>query len=227
MPATLPLSHKADCPEDSATYIHRVGRTARYLASGRALLLLVPSEREGMLKLLEEAKVSCGATPRRTARSWRPRLSHSMAPAKRRSLRGGVRCQRFGVWLARLSQVPLSQIKPNPAKQQAVSSALQALLSKDQTLKASRPARRWQPDFYRRLAGCLTMTFILRATAGLCAKGADRVRALGLPAAPQRGPARTVTAMLDSMREVACAPSSPLPCPFTGLPAWRDICNSV
>ena len=50
------LCRQADSPEDAATYIHRVGRTARYLASGRALLLLLPSEREGMLKMLEEAK---------------------------------------------------------------------------------------------------------------------------------------------------------------------------
>ena len=35
---------QADCPEDVATYIHRTGRTARYNASGRALLLLLPSE---------------------------------------------------------------------------------------------------------------------------------------------------------------------------------------
>ena len=36
--------------EDTAAYIHRVGRTARYVKSGRGLLLLLPSEREGMLK---------------------------------------------------------------------------------------------------------------------------------------------------------------------------------
>lgn len=32
-----------------ASYIHRVGRTARYVSSGKGLLLLLPSEREGML----------------------------------------------------------------------------------------------------------------------------------------------------------------------------------
>ncbi|GLI59364.1 hypothetical protein VaNZ11_001229 [Volvox africanus] len=78
---------QADCPEDAATYIHRVGRTARYLSSGRALLLLLPSEREAMLAALADAKV------------------------------------------------PLNQIRPNPAKQQTVTPALQALLSKDQELK--------------------------------------------------------------------------------------------
>ncbi|EGE01282.1 ATP-dependent RNA helicase DBP4 [Trichophyton equinum CBS 127.97] len=33
-----------DCPEDSDTYIHRVGRTARYERDGRAVLFLDPSE---------------------------------------------------------------------------------------------------------------------------------------------------------------------------------------
>ena len=33
-----------------AAYIHRVGRTARYVATGRALLLLLPSEKEGLLQ---------------------------------------------------------------------------------------------------------------------------------------------------------------------------------
>ena len=46
-----------DCPEDVATYIHRAGRTARLSATGKALLLLSPSEVE-FLKLLQEAKIS-------------------------------------------------------------------------------------------------------------------------------------------------------------------------
>lgn len=48
---------QADCPEDVATYIHRVGRTARYTSAGRSLLLLVPSEREAMLEILKEGKI--------------------------------------------------------------------------------------------------------------------------------------------------------------------------
>lgn len=78
---------QADCPEDAATYIHRVGRTARYMAAGRALLLLLPSEAAAMLAQLAAAKI------------------------------------------------PLTTMRPNPAKQQAVSGALQALLSKDPQLK--------------------------------------------------------------------------------------------
>lgn len=46
-----------DCPEDADTYIHRVGRTARYERDGRAVLFLNPSEEEGMLKRLEQKKV--------------------------------------------------------------------------------------------------------------------------------------------------------------------------
>jgi ATP-dependent RNA helicase DDX10/DBP4 len=48
---------QVDCPEDAETYIHRVGRTARYESEGRAILFLEPSEEEGMLKRLEARKV--------------------------------------------------------------------------------------------------------------------------------------------------------------------------
>lgn len=46
-----------DCPEDADTYIHRVGRTARYKEGGEALLLLLPSEEKGMVSQLQEKKV--------------------------------------------------------------------------------------------------------------------------------------------------------------------------
>ena len=42
-----------DCPDDVDTYIHRVGRTARYQSEGKGLLFLLPSE-EAMLRRLEE-----------------------------------------------------------------------------------------------------------------------------------------------------------------------------
>jgi len=48
---------QVDCPEDADTYIHRVGRTARYEKSGRAVLFLDPSEEKGMLRRLEQKKV--------------------------------------------------------------------------------------------------------------------------------------------------------------------------
>ena len=46
-----------DCPEDADTYIHRVGRTARYESDGRAVIFLDPSEEEGMLARLEQRRV--------------------------------------------------------------------------------------------------------------------------------------------------------------------------
>ena len=46
-----------DCPEDADTYIHRVGRTARYERDGRAVLFLEPSEEDGMLARLKHQKV--------------------------------------------------------------------------------------------------------------------------------------------------------------------------
>ena len=47
-----------DCPEDADTYIHRVGRTARYERNGRAVLFLEPSEEMEMVKRLEHKKIS-------------------------------------------------------------------------------------------------------------------------------------------------------------------------
>ncbi|CAN4104031.1 unnamed protein product [Withania somnifera] len=47
---------QVDCPEDCAAYIHRVGRTARYLSGGRSVLFVMPSEIK-MLEKLEEKKI--------------------------------------------------------------------------------------------------------------------------------------------------------------------------
>ena len=46
-----------DCPPDVNTYIHRVGRTARYERNGQAILLLSSHEEEEMLKELETKKI--------------------------------------------------------------------------------------------------------------------------------------------------------------------------
>lgn len=48
---------QVDCPEDVDTYIHRVGRTARYHREGRGVLFLAPSEEEGMLRRFEAKRV--------------------------------------------------------------------------------------------------------------------------------------------------------------------------
>lgn len=77
---------QVDCPESIGTYIHRVGRTARYTSKGKALLLLLPSER-AFLDKLKDAKV------------------------------------------------PLRKLQVNPNKQQAITPALQALLSKEPQLR--------------------------------------------------------------------------------------------
>jgi ATP-dependent RNA helicase DDX10/DBP4 len=48
---------QVDAPEDVDTYVHRVGRTARFQSTGHAILFLDPSEEEGMMKKLEQKKV--------------------------------------------------------------------------------------------------------------------------------------------------------------------------
>ncbi|KAG8386133.1 hypothetical protein BUALT_Bualt03G0117300 [Buddleja alternifolia] len=47
---------QVDCPDDVASYIHRVGRTARYLSGGKSILFLTPSESK-MLDKLQEKKI--------------------------------------------------------------------------------------------------------------------------------------------------------------------------
>ncbi|KAJ6583169.1 P-loop containing nucleoside triphosphate hydrolase protein [Mycena sp. CBHHK59/15] len=49
---------QVDAPEDAETYIHRVGRTARYESKGKALLFLMPSEEEGMKAALARKGIS-------------------------------------------------------------------------------------------------------------------------------------------------------------------------
>ena len=46
-----------DAPDSVKTYIHRVGRTARFRSAGRALLVLLPSEVDALLAQLQSAKV--------------------------------------------------------------------------------------------------------------------------------------------------------------------------
>ncbi|XP_075226669.1 putative ATP-dependent RNA helicase DDX10 [Lycorma delicatula] len=48
---------QVDCPEDATTYIHRVGRTARYHKGGEALLILLPSEEKAMLANLNKKRI--------------------------------------------------------------------------------------------------------------------------------------------------------------------------
>lgn len=47
-----------DCPEDVATYVHRVGRCARFGRVGKSMLILAPSEEEGFVAQLESKKIA-------------------------------------------------------------------------------------------------------------------------------------------------------------------------
>ena len=49
---------QVDAPEDADTYVHRVGRTARYQSQGKGLLVLLPSEEEGFLAALQKKGIS-------------------------------------------------------------------------------------------------------------------------------------------------------------------------
>ena len=46
-----------DCPEDVNTYIHRVGRTARFQKGGESLLVVLSGEEESMIKQLSDTKI--------------------------------------------------------------------------------------------------------------------------------------------------------------------------
>ncbi|KZV95982.1 DEAD-domain-containing protein [Exidia glandulosa HHB12029] len=59
---------QVDAPEDADTYIHRVGRTARYQSAGQGLLFLCPSEEEGMLQALERKGITLESTKFRESR---------------------------------------------------------------------------------------------------------------------------------------------------------------
>ncbi|UZJ54818.1 hypothetical protein CBS101457_004138 [Exobasidium rhododendri] len=48
---------QVDAPEDVDTYIHRVGRTARYTSKGSSLLLLLPSEEKGFTNKMKAKKI--------------------------------------------------------------------------------------------------------------------------------------------------------------------------
>lgn len=53
---------QADCPDEVGTYIHRVGRTARFKSSGRAMLLVHEGKQEVFLERLKKAKIELQRT---------------------------------------------------------------------------------------------------------------------------------------------------------------------
>lgn len=60
---------QVDAPEDADTYIHRVGRTARYESKGRALLFLMPSEEEGMKTALAKKGIEVAKIKNRQSKT--------------------------------------------------------------------------------------------------------------------------------------------------------------
>lgn len=67
---------QVDCPEDVETYVHRVGRTARYEAKGNSLLFLLPSEKAMLSTLREENKFPISSYQNRSEeKEAQPRLS--------------------------------------------------------------------------------------------------------------------------------------------------------
>jgi ATP-dependent RNA helicase DDX10/DBP4 len=48
---------QADAPENKDTYSHRMGRTAHYTSKGKSLLLVLPNEAEGFLKLFQQSSI--------------------------------------------------------------------------------------------------------------------------------------------------------------------------
>lgn len=48
---------QVDCPEDTATYVHRVGRCARFGRPGKSLLMLLPSEQDAFLGKLKNNNI--------------------------------------------------------------------------------------------------------------------------------------------------------------------------
>lgn len=61
-----------DCPEDGVQYIHRAGRTARHTANGESLLVLLPSEEEGMLNELKKHKIVINKIQIDPKKMWSP-----------------------------------------------------------------------------------------------------------------------------------------------------------
>lgn len=48
---------QVDCPEDTSTYVHRVGRCARFGRTGKSMLMLTPSEETEFIKNLKLKKI--------------------------------------------------------------------------------------------------------------------------------------------------------------------------
>ncbi|XP_039288081.1 probable ATP-dependent RNA helicase DDX10 [Nilaparvata lugens] len=81
---------QADCPEDATTYIHRVGRTARYFKGGEAVILLLPSEKDAMLQHLAEKKVPLQEIKINPLKLQNPRVKFEAILAKKPELKASA-----------------------------------------------------------------------------------------------------------------------------------------
>lgn len=76
-----------DCPEDIKTYIHRAGRTARNNAQGENLLVLLPSEEEGMVEELKQKEIPISKISIDPKRLFSPRVKMEAFVAQSQELR--------------------------------------------------------------------------------------------------------------------------------------------
>lgn len=60
---------QVDVPEDAETYIHRVGRTARYESKGNGLMFVMPSEEEGIKAALDRKGITVEKIKIRTSKT--------------------------------------------------------------------------------------------------------------------------------------------------------------
>ena len=67
-----------DVPNDTDTYVHRIGRTGRVGRTGRAITFVTPAQRDEIARIEREAKVAIG--------EWEPpeeRIEHAPRPRRR------------------------------------------------------------------------------------------------------------------------------------------------
>lgn len=80
-------SLQLDAPSDPTEYIHRAGRTARNSAHGESLLVLLPSEEEGMIKELTDRKISINKIHVDPKKMFSPRAKIEAFLAQNRELK--------------------------------------------------------------------------------------------------------------------------------------------
>lgn len=73
-----------DCPDDVGTYVHRVGRTARFRSHGRAMLLLREGKEETFLEKLKRKKLELHRTKINQSRvtSIQPKIAAAVASSQ-------------------------------------------------------------------------------------------------------------------------------------------------